>query len=67
MNLSIKDDCELCGGRKCTEEMIIVKTLLKKDVPMKITVCYECGSEYATLKQTSWNRQTYLEIINNHT
>lgn len=67
MSLSIKDDCELCAGKKCAEEMISVNTIRGTDIPMKTTVCYECGSEYVTPEQAKWNKETYKEVINNFT
>jgi hypothetical protein len=42
MNLSIKDDCELCGGKIPVEEKLIVNTIRETDIHIKPTICYAC-------------------------
>jgi hypothetical protein len=42
MNLSIKDDCELCGGKIPAEEKLIVNTVHGTDIHIKPTICYTC-------------------------
>jgi hypothetical protein len=42
MNLPIKDDCELCGGKIPAEEKLIVNTIRGTDIHIKPTICYTC-------------------------
>ena len=59
------DDCEVCGAKESTEELITIRDEDGQIIPIKFTNCCECGAEYVTRKQIIYNDNIYIYTIIN--